>query len=100
MYIILPAGVHTGAGFNMVMLGIVLPLVMLFNTYIIVLPNDLIVDTRDIVEGISISIVAFDIISPSSVVILVVMATFKSLENNDKIDVHCVFNLFDINSQE
>jgi hypothetical protein len=100
MNIILPAGVHTGAGFNMVMLGIVLPLVMLFNTYIIVLPNGLIVDTRDIVEGIPISVVAFDIRSPSSVVILFVMATFKSLENNDKISVHYVFNLFDINSQK
>lgn len=99
MNIILPAGVHTGAGFNMVMLGIVLPLVMLFNTYISVLPNGLIVDTRDIVEGIPISVVAFGIKSPSSVVILVVMVTFKSLQNNDKICDHCVFNLYDINSQ-
>jgi hypothetical protein len=73
---------------------------MLFNTYIIVLPNGLIVDIRDIVEGIPISVVAFDIRSPSSVVILFVMATFKSPENNDKISVHYVFNLFDINSQK
>ena len=57
----LPGSVQSGAGFSMVILGIVLPLVMLFRTYTIVLSTGITVVNKDEEISAVFSVVFLDI---------------------------------------